>query len=110
MSNKRPQHLLSKYLRSRPVCEMCLAQLMKRKADVVHHIIHTQMGGSKERHTEDNLISLCNFHHGWAHPHISMEDVDKEEMLRRNEMMFKAKSNYAYNLNKIDDLLQGFLG
>ena len=48
------------YLQSHPVCERC----RERKADVVHHIVRKQDGGSDD---PINLQALCSLCHNQVH-------------------------------------------
>lgn len=53
------------YLKTNPLCELCLNDGIKNKSDDVHHIIPLTQGG--EPFSEDNLIALCDSCHSSIH-------------------------------------------
>ena len=52
------------YISKHPLCEQCLLTDRLVPADVVHHILPVDRGGS---HADDNLMSLCASCHAKAH-------------------------------------------
>jgi len=52
------------YISKHPLCEECLKADRLVPADLVHHILPTDQGGT---HAEDNLLSLCDSCHARIH-------------------------------------------
>ena len=62
--DSRWRKLRDLYIKKHPLCELCLADGLYVPADLVHHKIPTELGGT---HDESNLQSLCNSCHNKIH-------------------------------------------
>ena len=53
-----------RYIKGHPLCAECIKLGRLVPADVVHHILPVDRGGS---HADENLMSLCNSCHAKVH-------------------------------------------
>lgn len=58
------KRIRDRYARAHPFCEECFKQGIMTPVEEVHHIIPVSEGG---RHTDDNLMSLCQSCHTKIH-------------------------------------------
>ena len=58
------QRIRSRYVKTHPLCEQCLADGRLTPVEEVHHIVPLSKGGT---HNESNLMSLCRSCHNKIH-------------------------------------------
>ena len=58
------KRIRDKYAREHPYCEKCFKEGRLTPVEEVHHIVPVSKGG---RHTQDNLMSLCQSCHNKIH-------------------------------------------
>lgn len=75
------KELRNKYYQQHCLCECCLRQGRVVQADEVHHIHKFSSGITEEAKwrlllNENNLISLCAYHHDIAHKYMNNNHTD----------------------------------
>jgi len=92
MASQEWQTLRQKWLEDHPYCERCKAVGLTRKADVVHHVkpiesAHTENGYMELAFNEDNLLSVCNYHHALIHRKELKSWTKQGQRMRANDRL-----------------------
>lgn len=71
---------LRNYIKARDnyLCQECLKEGRITEATQVHHIV-TILEDFNKRFDEENLVSLCNYHHKKAHGKLTKTEILKHE-------------------------------
>ena len=80
-SNKYWHELRNNYYMLHPCCECCERQGIVTPAEAVHHIHKFSAGLTEQAKwnlllNENNLISLCKYHHNLAHVYMERYNTD----------------------------------